>query len=154
MKTNNSSNTIFNYDNVNNEKENGKVKENGNVNNDEDKIIINFPYSCHSVTMSYNDAIQSGYINSLFSFNNNDDEKAINIQKDLYIGIRKFDLIKLIDLWLGNTEVYEHDRTKYCYKTIYRVADALLMNKELPFMMEFYKKYNKEDIIENLNQYK
>jgi len=169
MKTNNSSNTIFNYDNVNNknekekenekengkekenEKENGKVKENGNVNNDEDKIIINFPYSCHSVTMSYNDAIQSGYINSLFSFNN---EKAINIQKDLYIGIRKFDLIKLIDLWLGNTEVYEHDRTKYCYKTIYRVADALLMNKELPFMMEFYKKYNKEDIFENLNQFK
>lgn len=145
MRTNQSNNTILNCEDK---------KENGNINNEEDKIIINFPYSCHSVTMSYNDAIQSGYINSLFSFNNNDDEKAINIPKDLYIGIRKFDLIKLIDIWLGNTEVYQHDRKKYCYKTIFRVADALLMNKELPFMVELYKEYNKEDIFENFNQYK
>lgn len=129
-----------------------KNKYDSNMTTQIGNIIINFPYSSHIVTMSYNDAIQSGYINSLHSFANNDEIREITIPNDLYIGIRKFDLIKLIDLWLGNTQVYEHDRTKYCYKTIFRVADALLMNKELPFMMEFYKKYNKEDIIENLNQ--
>jgi hypothetical protein len=133
-------------------------------------IIINFADSCYCVTMSYNDAIQSGYIKGLFSFNNNDDDddddeqsiinnndddeqSIINIPKELYIGIRKFDLTKLINIWLGNTEVYEHDRSRYCYRTIFRVADALLINKELPFMMELYNNYNKVDIFENLNIY-
>ena len=131
-----------------------KNKYDSNMSTQNGNIIINFPYSSHSVTMSYNDAIQSGYINSLHSFANNDEIREITIPNDLYIGIRKFDLIKLIDIWLGNTEVYEHDRTKYCYKTIFRVADALLLSKEMHFMMEFYEKYNKEDIFENLNKYK
>ena len=158
MKIN--SNTIFNsnYENINNEKENEKEngnekeKENGNVNKDEGKIIINFPYSCHCVTMSYNDAVQSGFINGLCSFNDN--ETSINIPKELYIGIRKIDLTKLIDIWLGNTVIFQHDSDKYCYKTIFRVADALLINKELPFMIEFYEKYNREDIIENLKNFR
>lgn len=124
-------------------------------------IGLSFPYS--GITkdktlkkISYNDAIQSKFVQGFLSSTNkvtDDNLIEIEIPKELYIGLRNKDLEKLMELWLGKTEIYEHDEVVYCYKTIYRVMDALLLNNELPFMKKFNEKYDRNDIIHDLNEY-
>tara|TARA_Y100000389_G_scaffold181813_1_gene197840 strand:- start:1081 stop:1494 length:414 start_codon:yes stop_codon:yes gene_type:complete len=134
----------------------------------ENKRIITVSFPCsfvdkndYSIKLSYNDAIQSCFIQGMlstykdFAGNNTDDSENIEIviPKDLYLGLRGIDLKKLIDLWVGETEVYFHDTYKYNYITIYRVAQALLLNDKLGFMKELSEKYNEKDIENDLNIY-
>lgn len=134
----------------------------------ENNIIINVSFPCsfidknnYSIKLSYNDAIQSGFIQGMlstyknFAGNNTDDSgnMEIVIPRDLYIGLRGIDLKKLIQLWIGEEEVYNHDKNKYNYITIYRVAQALLLNDKLGFMKELSEKYNEKDIENDINIY-
>lgn len=134
----------------------------------ENKRIINVSFPCsfidknnYSIKLSYNDAIQSGFIQGMlstyknFAGNNTDDSDnmEIVIPRDLYIGLRGIDLKKLIRLWIGEEEVYNHDEYKYNYITIYRVAQALLLNDKLGFMKDLSEKYNENDIENDINIY-
>jgi hypothetical protein len=135
----------------------------------EDKTVIDilFPYSGitkedYLLKLSYNDAIQSKFIKGIitYAFNTKEtkyEEKSatleIVIPQEIYVGLRNEDLKKLKKLWLGTEDVLDYDTCYYNYKTIYRIADALLLNEELPFMKKLCEKYTKQDIENDLGIY-
>ena len=129
-------------------------------------IALKFPYSVNyekekgylfyvpssedeKFTLSYNEAYNSEFLKHMLEdFPENVTYCEITIPKNLYLGIRLKEIRCLYELWIGRmsiTHVTIHDDL-YHLKDICRLADALLISKELPFMKKLYEKYTHDDL--------
>jgi hypothetical protein len=129
-------------------------------------ICLNFPYSVSEYTggykkdgndialkrqfnLSYNDAINSQFLKTMLEdFPENVTYCEITIPKNLYLGIRLIDINCLYELWTSRitiTHALIYD-DKYHLKDVCRLADALLLSKEFPFMRKLYEKYTHADM--------
>lgn len=114
------------------------------------EVHIYFPQTCKEpYKMSINDAKQSNYIATQVTYfeNDNFDYIEIVVPDTLYNEVRKVDLNKFIDLWIGESSLYNHeieDNHIYNYKSIAKVVSSLCMKKDLTFVQlleDYYKGY-------------
>ena len=118
------------------------------------EVHIYFPQTCKEpYKMSINDAKQSGYVATQITYfeNDNFDYIEIVVPNTLYNEVRKVDLNRFIDLWIGESKLYNHhieDNTLFNYKSIAKVVSSLCMKKDLKFVqvLEDYYKENIYDV--------
>ena len=119
-------------------------------------IALKFPYSINvehelieKFHLSYNEAYNSEFLKHMLEdFPENVTYCEITIPKNLYLGIRVKEIQCLYELWIGRISITHatiHDEL-YILKDICRLADALLISKELPFMKKLYEKYTHDDL--------
>jgi len=116
-------------------------------------IALKFPYSVNyeneKFQLSYNKAYNSEFLKHMLEdFPENVIYCEITIPKNLYLGIRVKEIQCLYELWIGRISITHatiHDEL-YILKDIWRLADALLLSKELPFMKKLYEKYTHDDM--------
>tara|TARA_E500000178_G_scaffold340965_1_gene384320 strand:+ start:155 stop:613 length:459 start_codon:yes stop_codon:yes gene_type:complete len=116
-------------------------------------IALKFPYSVNyeneKFHLSYNEAYNSGFLKHMLEdFPENVTYCEITIPKNLYLGIRVKEIQCLYELWIGRrtiTHATLHDDV-YHLENVCRLADALLISKELPFVKKLYEKYTHDDL--------
>ena len=99
--------------------------------------------------LSYNEAINSDFLKHMLEdFPENVTYCEITIPKNLYLGMRLIDIKCLYELWTGRmtlTHATIHEDIYYL-KDVWRLADALLISKRLPFMKKLCEKYTHADM--------
>lgn len=116
--------------------------------NNERKVILKFPDSNRikfEFLLSINEARQSGF---LFNVMNCKEEHnyIIDVPSKLYLKTRDIDLKKLYLLWIGAEElpISINYNTVHNYKRIYDLANAFLLNEELPFVKKLSELYGND----------
>ena len=102
-------------------------------------VTLIFKYSITSnfvFTLSYNEAMQSGFLIPLLESEEEKLEYIYEIPKKLYEKTREIDLRQFYKLWKGNATFHTFDIPHRCfdYKQILKLAQVFNLNKDLPFV--------------------
>lgn len=102
-------------------------------------VTLIFKYTITSnfvFTLSYNEAMQSGFLIPLLESEEEKLEYIYEIPKKLYEKTREIDLIQFYKLWKGDATVCKFDIPHgfFDYKQIYKLVQVFNLNKDLPFV--------------------
>ena len=86
--------------------------------------------------LSYNEAMQSGFLIPLLESEGEKQEYVYEIPKKLYERTREVDLKQFYHLWIGKEVFSKLDvpHGRYDYKQILRLIQVFNLNEELPFV--------------------
>ena len=102
-------------------------------------VTLIFKYSITSnfvFTLSYNEAMQSGFLIPLLESEEEKLEYIYEIPKKLYEKTREIDLRQFYKLWIGKVSFSKYDIPYTCfdYKQILKLVQVFNLNKDLPFV--------------------
>lgn len=102
-------------------------------------VTLIFKYTITSnfvFTLSYNEAMQSGFLIPLLESEEEKLEYIYEIPKILYEKTREIDLRQFYKLWKGNATFHTFDIPHRCfdYKQILKLVQIFNLNKDLPFV--------------------
>ena len=116
-----------------------QINKTSNINYKGVTVTLIFKYSITSnfvFTLSYNEAMQSGFLIPLLESEEEKLEYIYEIPKKLYEKTREIDLRQFYKLWKGNATFHTFDIPHRCfdYKQILKLAQVFNLNKDLPFV--------------------
>tara|TARA_B100001248_G_scaffold262515_1_gene259049 strand:- start:5421 stop:5846 length:426 start_codon:yes stop_codon:yes gene_type:complete len=102
-------------------------------------VTLIFKYTITSdfvFTLSYNEAMQSGFLIPLLESEEEKLEYIYEIPKTLYEKTREIDLREFYKLWKGKSTFTKYDIPHKCfdYKQILKLVQVFNLNKDLPFV--------------------